>query len=202
VRALALAFALLAAASCGGSIDGPADGEGEALADLALRPDEVPEGLEPDDEASGPMASLRDVLPPETAAPHLPALAKEARRSFVAGYDAVYRSEDQQGPAEMTSSVIRFAEADQASTFLAYLREIQTSEVTVGSSRADVDLLETPALGEEGYGWHRSAPGGESSGCSWRRGDLVFTLTISGPLGGAPAERAVELAGRLDDRLG
>jgi hypothetical protein len=202
VRALALALALLAAVSCGGSSGDTSDEEGETLADLALRPDEVPEGLDLDDDASGPMASLRDVLPPETAAPHLPDLAKEARRSFVAGYDAVYRAQDQQGLAEVTSSVIRFAEADQASTFLAYLREIQTSEVTVGSSRADVEQLDTPALGEEGYGWHRSAPGGESAGCSWRREDLVFTLTLSGPLGGAPADRAVELAGRLDGRLG
>ena len=47
----------------------------------------------------------------------------------------------------MTSSVIRFAEGTHAGTFLDYLREVQTSEVTVGSSRTDVEEVPAPGSG-------------------------------------------------------
>jgi hypothetical protein len=201
VRKLALATLLLTAVSCGGSPD-PTEERGSELADLTLRDHDAPAGMELDEDSSGPMGSVRDVLPPATDVPHLPRLAKEARRSFEAGYDAVYRAETQEAPAEVSSSVVRFGDATSAGAFLDYLHEVQTSEVTVGSSRAQIEEVAAPSMGEEGYAFHRSTPGGETSGCSWRRGELVFTLTLTGSLGEASAERALELGRLVDERAG
>lgn len=197
MRARCLAVALLLPVSCGGPDPAPSQQEAESLADLTLLPDEAPAPLEPDEEATGPIGSLRQVLPPRSDAPQLPALAKAVRRAFLGGYDAVYAGTEEEGPASLTSTVLRFSESAHASAFLAYLRDVKSEAVTVGSS----ELLEAPGLGEEGYGWHGQAPGGETSGCVWRRGELVLTLTLGGPLGRAPAERAFELARGLDARL-
>jgi hypothetical protein len=183
--------------ACGGSDRTPAEQEAESLAGLTLRPDAVPDALEPDEEATGPIGSLRDVLPPRSDAPQLPPLAKSVRRAFLSGYDAVYAGTEEDGPTSLTSSVLRFSEATHASAFLTYLRDVQSEAVMVGSS----ELLEAPGLGEEGYGWHGQAPGGETSGSVWRRGELVFTLTLGGGLGDVPAERALELARDLDASL-
>jgi hypothetical protein len=188
---LIVALAVLAATSCGGSDSSPE----EAAADLSrftLAPGEVPDGLRPDQEATGPIGSLREVLPPSSDAPQLPPLAKEVRHGFAGGYDAVYRGD----ALSLTSTAIQFSEPEQAAGFLAFLREVQAETITPGAS----ELLEAPTLGE-GYGWHRVVPGGETSGCSWRREGLVLTLTLAGPLGSAPAERALELARSLNDRL-
>jgi hypothetical protein len=122
-------------------------------------------------------------------------------RDFLGGYEAVYRGSSDQGPTSASSSALRFAAPETADSFLDYLREAQAGEVTVGSSREDIQLLDTPNLGEEGYGWHRLAPGGETSGCSWRRGDLVLTLTLGGPVGRAPSAAAIELSRAVDSRL-
>jgi hypothetical protein len=197
VRARCLAAALVLLVSCGGSDRAPSEQEAESLADLTLLPDEAPPGLEPDEEATGPIGSLRDVLPPRSDAPQLPPLAKAVRRAFLGGYDAVYAGTEEEGAASLTSTVLRFSESEHASAFLTYLRDVQSEAVTVGSS----ELLEAPGLGEEGYRWHGQAPGGETSGCVWRRGELVLTLTLGGPLGRAPADRAFELARGLDARL-
>lgn len=197
MRAGYLAAALFLLVSCGGSDETPSAREAESLAGFTLRPEEAPAGLEPDEAATGPIESLRDVLPPRSDAPQLPPLAKSVRRAFLGGYDAVFAGTEEDGPTSLASSALRFSEAAHAAAFLTYLRDIQSEAVTVGSS----ELLETPNLGEEGYGWHGQAPGGETSGCSWRRGDLVLTLTLGGPLGRAPAERAIELARGLDARL-
>lgn len=200
MRALALSLTILALASCGGP-ERPGEGTGSDLADLPLRADEAPAGLELDSDASGPIDSLREVLPPQSAVPQLPPLTKEMHRDFLGGYHAVYRGSPDQGPTSASSSGLRFAAPETAASFLEYLRDVQAGEITVGSSRVDVQLLETPSLGEEGYGWHRVAPGGETSGCSWRRGDLVLTLTLGGPVGRAPAASALELAREVDSRL-
>ena len=126
-------------------------------------------------------------------------LPKVIRRSFVGGYDARYVGTGEDGPTSLTSSVLRFSDDTGAGGFLEYLREIQsqTSTREVGT----VELLEAPGLGEEGYAWHRAAPGVETSGCSWRRGDLVLTLTLGGPAGRAAPATALELAGTVDARL-
>lgn len=195
-RPLAPLLVLLLAISCGGSTADSPQQASDELADLALRPDETPEGLSLDEEVSGPIDLLREVLPPPSDAPQLPPLAKPVRRGFLGGYETVYGG----GEATVThiaSSVLRFSEAAHAAAFLTYLREIQTDALSVGAS----EIVETPGLGEEGYGWHRSAPGGETSGSSWRRGDLVFNLTLAGRLGEAAAARAVELARLIDQRL-
>ncbi|MGH2692034.1 MAG: hypothetical protein ACRDHM_05980 [Actinomycetota bacterium] len=200
MRALALSLTLLAVASCGGP-DQPGQGPGPDLADLPLRSDEVPAGLRLDSGTSGPIDSLRDVLPPLSAVPQLPPLTKEMHRGFLGGYHAVYQGSPDEGPTSASSSALRFADPEIAARFLEYLREVQAGEITVGSSREDIQLLDTPNLGEEGYGWHRVAPGGETSGCSWRRGDLVLTLTLGGPVGRAPAAAALELSRAVDSRL-
>ncbi len=196
-----LALSLMAVlTACGGSVENgsPQDVASE-LADVALRPEEAPEGLELDEEASGARAFLRDVLPPESDSPELPLLAKMVRRAFAGGYDARYVGTGEDGPTSLASSVLQFSDAVNATAFLDYLRAVQslTSTRGVGSS----ELVETPGLGEEGYGWHRVAPGAESSGCSWRRGDLVLTLTLGGPPGHAPAAAAIELGRTVDSRL-
>jgi hypothetical protein len=198
VRALASTLALLALISCGSDQPSTEGGDSE-LAGLTLLEDEAPEGLEL--RASGSVGSVREVLPPRSAAPQLPPLSTELRRSFVDGYDAVYGGDPTEGPTSATSSVLRFNDGAGAALFLGYLREVQTGEVTLGSSRQDIELLEAPTLGEEGYAWHRVLPGGEASGCSWRREELVFTLTLGGPLGRAPGASALELARTLDSRL-
>jgi hypothetical protein len=199
VRALVLSLTV-ALAACGGPDEPSGRGAGSDLADVPLRAAEAPEGLERGD-AGGPIGSLREVLPPQSAVPQLPVLAKEIRQGFLGGYEAVYRGSPEEGPASAVSSALRFADPETAARFLEYLRELQTGETTVGSSRQDIELLEAPNLGDEGYSWHRVAPGGETSGCSWRRGDLVLTLTIAGPVGRAAAAPALELARTVDSRL-
>jgi hypothetical protein len=196
--ALCLALALLATA-CGGS-EGETPGDaGSPLAELALRPDEAPSGLELDEASSGEMGSIQEVLPSRSDVPQLQPLPKTIRRSFAGGYDVRYVGRGQDGPTSLTSSVLRFSDAVNAEAFLDYLQEVQSQTGTreVGT----VELVETPGLGEEGYGWHRAAPGAETSGCSWRRGDLVLTLTLGGPAGHASPETAIDLAGTVDARL-
>ena len=201
MRALALSLTV-ALAACGGPDEPLAGGPGSDLAEVPLRPAEAPGGLDADEEAGGPIGSLREVLPPRSAAPQLLPLAKEVRRGFLGGYETLYRGSPEEGPTRVASSALRFADPETAARFLDYLREVQTGETTVGSSRQDIELLEAPNLGDEGYGWHRVAPGGETSGCSWRRGDLVLTLTLGGPVGRAAAATTLELARTVDSRLG
>lgn len=198
-RALCLAVALLTAA-CGGPEGGDSSEPGSPLAHLALRPEDAPSGMELDEEASGEMGSFQEVLPPRSDVPQVQPLPKTVRRSFVGGYDARYRGMGQGGPTSLTSSVLRFSDAANAEVFLDYLQAVQSRTGTreVGT----VTLVETPGLGEEGYGWHRAVPGAETSGCSWRRGDLVLTLTLGGPAGHASPEAAIDLAGTVDARLG
>jgi hypothetical protein len=198
MRSVRVAGLLLAVVVTAASCDGSQGSRGDAprgLAGLALRPGEAPQGSVLDQEAGGPIDSLREVLPPRTDAPELPPLAKTVRRAFLGGHDVVYRG--QGGLTEVTSSVLRFADAANAGGFLAYLKDAQAKAISVGAS----EILETPGLGEEGYGWHRTVPGAETAGCTWRRGELVFTLTLAGGLGDAPAQRAVDLATRVDQRL-
>lgn len=198
-HALAGSIIVILAAACGGSDGSSPEEAASELEELALRADEAPEGLELDEDASGPRLLLRDVLPPQTDSPELPTLPKTVRRAFAGGYDARYVGSGQDGPTSLASSVLRFSDAVNATAFLEYLREVQslTSTRSVGFS----ELVEAPGLGEEGYGWHRVAPGAEISGCSWRRGDLVLTLTLGGPPGHAAAAAAIELAGVVDARL-
>ena len=199
MRHPAIAVLILGAVACGGSDEAPDRGPASELAPLPLRAEEAPEGLELD--RDGPIDSLRDVLPPPSAVPQLPPLGKSIHAGFIGGYEVIYRGSPDQGPTSATSSALRFEEPEVAAAFLEYLREVQTGEVTLGSSRQDIELLEAPTLGDEGYGWHRVAPGGETSGCSWRRGDLVLTLTLGGPVGRAPSTEALELSRAVDSRL-
>ena len=199
MRPVAIALLILGAVACGGSEERPDEGAGSELAGLPLRAEEAPEGLELD--GDGPIDSLRDVLPPRSAVPQLPPLTRKMHADFQGGYEVIYRGSPDQGPTSAASSALRFSDPATAAGFLEYLREVQAGEVTFGSSRQDIQLLEAPALGDEGYGWHRLAPGGETSGCSWRRGDLVLTVTLGGPVGRAPAEEALELSRAVDSRL-
>ena len=198
-RALALSLLLALLSACAGSEGGSPDDAASELEGLALRPEEAPAGLELDEDSSGSRSFLRDVLPPQSSSPALPLLPKAVRRAFEGGYDARYRGTGQGGPTSLASSVLRFTDTTNAAAFLGYLRAVQSATSTrqVGS----VELIETPGLGEEGYGWHRVVPGAETSGCSWRRGDLVLTLTLGGPLGRAGPDAAIELAGTVDARL-
>jgi len=198
-RVLRLALALLFLAACGGSAGEGSDDSGSPLADLALRPDEAPAGMELDEDASGQLTFFRDVLPPQSDIPQVEPVPKSVRRSFLGGYHARYVGDEESEGRSLSSSVLQFTDPANAASFLDYLREVQsqTSTREVGT----VEILETPGLGEEGYGWHRAAPGAETSGCSWRRGDLVVTLTLGGSAGEASPEMANDLAGTVDARL-
>lgn len=196
-RAVVVLLPVLVLVACGDEDPSPPREAASELASLTLRPGEAPEGLALVEDAGGNIGAVRDVLPPATDAPQLPPLPKEVRTGFREGYESVYRRGTSAELVDVTSSALRFSDGELAATFLAYLRQVQDEAITVGTS----ELLDTPGLGEEGYGWHRTVPGAETSGCSWRRGDLVFTLTVGGPLGQAPAAGTVELAKAIDARL-
>jgi hypothetical protein len=167
------------------------------LADLPLREEEVPEGLVASEEGTGPVASIREVLPPRSALPNETPLPRPISRAFQGGYEVLYLGEDgPSGPASAASSVIRFTGEDPASGFVAYLREVE-----VGAGRG-MERVEFPAaVGDQAFGWHLEVPFGESSTVVWRRADLVLTVALGGGIGSAEPERALALARRVDLRL-
>ena len=188
----AVALALVAVA-CGGPEEPPQRETESELARLTLRPEHLPDGLELDEDASGPVSSIRGVLPPPTDAPGLTPLGRATRRAFVSGFKARYVGTGEGTPASVASSAVRFADEAHAATFLDYLRAVQLAPVPGRTSESPAEVP-APGLGEEGYAWHRESIGGETAGCSWRDGDLVLTLTLGGPLGTASAAEALELA--------
>jgi len=167
-----------------------------ALEDVPLQEEEVPEGLEPNDAATGPIRSLREVLPPRSLLPNLPPLPAQLSEAFRGGFETAYRRGEDRGPASVASSAIRFSGPDPASGFVAYLREVQ-----VGAGRGP-ERMEVPvsSLGEEAFGWHTAEPLGESSTVVWRTGDLVLTVSAGGSIGSAPPERTVALARTVQRR--
>ena len=201
---LALAFALVA---CDGDTGPtPAQERAESLEDVPLREDEAPDGLTPDEEASGPLGSFRELLPPQRAVPSLPQAPREITRGFEAGFQAVYRADDPggEGVSSASSSAVRFSGADVAGRFVGFLRGVQEATVrTEGREHLPEAgaIVEAPGLGEEGYGWHRAVPGGETAGYIWRRGDLVVTVSLGGTIGSASTGAALQLARTIDGRL-
>jgi hypothetical protein len=194
VRSVSLTLILMVAlGACG---DGDGTGErtevqrrGEELQEVPLRPNEAPDGLEEDARGTGPIAGLRDVIPPRRTAPGLPPVPRDLLRSFEAGYERLYRA----ARRSAASSALRFEDSAAATRFLRLLQEVHTASYGPSLSAA---------VGEEGYGWTHVVPGAESSGAVWRRGELVLTVSISGPMGQADAGAALELARRVDGRLG
>jgi hypothetical protein len=192
-RALALALVALTVACDGpdgGS--GPSDDGGSALAPVVLRAGEVPEGLEPDPTGTGPIASIRDVLPPRRRFPNLPPLPDGLAEGFVEGYRRSFAGPD--GAA--SSTVVRMADPTVASALVAYLRLLP-----VGGHAGTPEEVPATGLGEEGYGWRLLVPRRESSGYVWRSGDLVAAVTLSGPVGRAAPEASLSLAEQVDERL-
>jgi hypothetical protein len=188
----------------------PACGEGErtspgerreeaasALEDVPLQEEEVPEGLEPNDGATGPIGSLREVLPPRSLLPNLPPLPGQLPEAFRGGFETGYRRGEDGGPASVASSAIRFSGPDPASGFVSYLREVQVGAGR-GPARTEVPVA---SLGEEAFGWYTEEPLGESSTVVWRTGDLVLTVSAGGPIGSASPERAVALARTVQRRV-
>ena len=197
--AAAAALVLLTVPACE---DGPASSverreEASDLADLPLREDEAPEGLAASEEGTGPVASVRDVLPPRSALPNETPLPRPISRAFRGGYEVLYLGEEgSSGPASAASSVIRFTGENAASGFVAYLREVE-----VGAGRGQ-ERVEFPAgVGDQAFGWHLEVPFGESSTVVWRRDGLVLTVALGGGIGSADPERALALARRVDLRL-
>jgi len=195
VRAAILVFALASACDDGDGGPAPARDEqaGSGLASAPLRAPEIPDGLEPAPEGTGPIGSIREVLPPRRRFPNLPPLPEELREAFRDGYRRAFASPE----VNLSSTVVRLADSIAASAFLAYLRELP-----VGGNAATAVEVPATGLGEEGYGWHLEVPGSESSGFTWRTGDLVATITMSGPIGEADPDAALPLAERVDGRLG
>jgi hypothetical protein len=201
-RAVVLAVAAVLLSGCGGDREAGSDDRVEEAAseleDVPLREDEAPDALEPSEEGTGPIASLRGVLPPRSAFPNLPPIPGSIRRAFEGGYQVLYvRAEGGPGPASAASSVIRFGSSDRAGAFLAYLREVQVGAGR-GPERVEVSVSD---LGEEAFGWHLEEPFGESSTVVWTSGDLVLTVALGGRAGSAAPERAAALARTIDRRL-
>jgi hypothetical protein len=192
-RVLAIALVAVTVACDGpdgGS--GPSDDGGSALAPAVLRAGEVPEGLEPDPTGTGPIASIRDVLPPRRRFPNLPPLPDGLAEGFVEGYRRSFAGPD--GTA--SSTVVRMADPTVASALFAYLQLLP-----VGGHAGTPEEVPATGLGEEGYGWRLLVPRRESSGYVWRSGDLVAAVTLSGPVGRAAPEASLSLAERVDERL-
>lgn len=189
--------ALVLASGCdaGGPRGG---GQGEsgapALAPVPLRADEAPDGLELDPDGTGPIDSLRQILPPRSRFPDLQPVPERIRDAFREGFERAFA--DPGGKRTATSSAVRFADPLSAAAFLTYLRSLP-----VGGNAASAEDVPATGLGEEGYGWHVEVPESESSGFGWRTGDLVLTLSLAGPIGQAGTDAALALAERIDVRL-
>ena len=190
-RALALALVALTVA-CDGPEGGPGPSEDgrSTLAPVVLRAGEVPDGLEP--VRSGPIGSIGEVLPPRRRFPNLPPLPEGLREAFVEGYRRSFAG----GDGAASSTVVRMSDPTTASALVAYLRLLP-----VGGHAATPTEVPATGLGEEGYGWHLLVPQNESSGYVWRSGDLVTSVTLSGPVGRAGPEASLPLAERVDGRL-
>jgi hypothetical protein len=203
VTRLVLALAVvLVAAGCDGEEAGrraTAEEVGSELEDVPLREDEAPDGLEPSEQGTGPITSIREVLPPRTSLPNLPPIPAAIREGFEGGYQVVYlRAEGESGPASAASSALRFGGEDPARAFLSYFREVQAGAGR-GQEREEISVT---GLGDGAFGWHLEEPLAESSTVAWRSGDLVLTVTVSGRIGSADPERAVALARTIARRLG
>jgi hypothetical protein len=170
-----------------------------ALEGVPLQENEVSRGLEPNEDGTGPIDSLRDVLPPRSTFPNLPPLPVQLSEAFRGGFETVYlRGEEEAGePASAASSAIRFSDEDAASSFVSYLREVQ-----VGAGRGP-ERTEIPVsgLGDEAFGWHQEEPLGEASTVVWRAGNLVLTVSVGGSIGSASPERALGLARTVHGRV-
>jgi hypothetical protein len=174
--------------------------EASELEGVPLREGEVPEGLEPSEEGTGPIGSLREVLPPRSALPNRPPIPGQIVLAFRGGFETVYvqGTETGGGAASAASSAIRFSTEERAAAFLAYLRDVEVGS-TRGPARTEVPVS---GVGEEAFGWHTQEPLGESSTVVWRDGDLVLTVSVGGSIGSATPERAAGLARTVDRRVG
>jgi hypothetical protein len=192
-----VAVVLVLGPSCdsgGPSADGERDGGASALSSVPLRAAEAPRGLELDPAGTGPIDSLRQILPPRSHFPNLQPVPDRVRDAFRDGFERAFT--DPKGEGAVTSSAVRFADPVSAASFLSYLRGLP-----VGGNAAAVEDVRAEGLGEEGYGWHLEVPESESSGYGWRAGDLVLTLSLAGPIGRAGQDAALALAARIDGRL-
>ena len=192
--ALVVVVAVLAVA-CDGPDGRPEPPEGEdagsAFAAVVLTDDEVPGGLETAGE--GPIASIGGLLPPRRRDPGLPPLPEGLRGSFVEGYRRSFAGD--RGAA--SSTVVRMSDPGAASGLLNYLRLLP-----VGGHAAEPVEVPATGLGEDGYGWHLLVPENESSGFVWRVGEVIASVTLSGPVGAAGPDVSLPLAERVDGRLG
>lgn len=196
--ALAVFLLLVPAAACDGDPATPsAPRAGEEppaiLEGVPLRPGEAPAGLRADADGTGPVTSIRQVLPSRQRFPALPPLPEGLREDFVGGYERRFIG----GERTASSSAVRFIDATAAATFLDYVELLP-----VGGNAADAEAVAPSGLGEEGIGWFVRVPEAESSQFVWRVGEIVASLTLSGPVGEAGPEAALALAERVDGRLG
>jgi hypothetical protein len=191
------AAVLLLGPSCDGggpSRDEAGDEGASALSSAPLRAAEAPRGLELDPAGTGPIESLRQILPPRSRFPNLQPVPDRVREAFRDGFERAFT--EPRGEGAVTSSAVRFADPVSAASFLSYL-----GGLPVGGNAAVVEDVPAEGLGEEGYGWHLEVPESESSGFGWRAGDLVLTLSLAGPIGQAGPDAALALAERVDGRL-
>jgi hypothetical protein len=201
---IAFLLAVLFLPGCDGG-GGPGDNPqpaGSALAGVPLRPDEVPGGLRLQEEGSGPVESLREVLPPREAVPNRQPLPGGMSQAFRDGYRTVFAGADGpgtssvQGLTSAASTAVRFADGSAAGRFLEYLREVQTG----AGQTARREDLPAPGLGEVGFGWRHEVPFAESFGYVWRSGDVVLSVTVGGGVGATDSTEVLELAELVDAR--
>ena len=185
-----------------GSGDDSRAGPGSALAAIPLQPEEVPGDLGLDEDRSGPVESLREVLPPREAVPTRPPVPGGLSEAFRDGYQTVFLSKGDEGATEPEgltsagSTAVRFVHGSAAGRFLEYLRDVQTG----AGQTAEREELPAEGLGEAGFGWRHEVPFAESFGYVWRSGDTVLTVTVGGATGATNAAEVLELAERIDAR--
>jgi hypothetical protein len=188
---------LVLAAACDGEPAAPSapaaqEEPGSILAEVPLREAEAPPGLRPDQEGTGPITSIRQVLPPRQRFPNLPPLPDGLREEFLGGYERAYAG----GGRTAASSAVSFGDVTAAATFLDYV-----ALLPVGGNATDPQPVTASGLGEEGHGWYVRVPQAESAQFVWRVGEVVASLTLSGPIGQAGPETALALAEHVDGRL-
>jgi hypothetical protein len=211
-----LAVAVVVLAACGGG-DDPAtdqpDPEDHPLAAVPLLEDDVPSGLEANPAETGPVPGIRALLPRRRQFPSLPPLPDGMVAAFRDGYRTGYAHPSQLGPTpalpsegqvtSVTSTVARMEDVGTAADLFAYLMSLHLG-VEAPLPREEVP---SAGLGDERYGWHKPVAisgaevrGTESFGYVWRRGELVFTVTLGGAPGSVTSGAARELAGVVDGR--
>jgi hypothetical protein len=186
--AAGLAAVLLALTACGTGLSE------EELDRILLQADELPPGLELDEEASGPVEEVSDSFIVEGG------LDREVEEGFVRGAERTYVAPPSTagGVAFVGSLGLLFAGVEDAEEFMDFSHGFQ-----LGPGAPEGRELPADGLGDGGYGVHYPPDrgGGESYGYIWRVEGLVLVVAVGGSAGSIDGSRVLLLAETVDDRV-